>query len=287
MLREGLLECSGGHEFPVRDGIPRFANDGYAGSFGFQWTRFARTQLDSASGATDSRDAFRLKTGFSEAALKGRRVLDLGCGMGRFAEIAADWGAQVVGVDLSAAVDAAGANLHGRQNVGVVQADVANLPFPAASFDFIYSIGVLHHTVDTHTSFHRLPPLLKPGGQIAVWVYSTKLRVLIGSQLLRPITSRLPKPLLLRMCRIAIPLGPLEMRRLVGRFLQVVLPVSLDPRSEWRWLDTFDWYSPRYQHKHSYGEVEGWFREAGLQDVRRLSFPTSVAGRRPSASSDR
>src|SRR5262249_21242944 len=103
-----------------------------------QWNRFARTQLDSANGTTESRDTFVEKTGWALADLKGVRVLDAGCGMGR-----------------------------------------------------------------------RNP--------------------------------------------------------------------------EWRWLDTFDWYAPKYQWEHSGEKVERWVRAAGREGVRRYSFPVSVSGHRPPA----
>jgi hypothetical protein len=61
----------------------------------------------------------------------------------------------------------------------------------------------------------------------------------------------------------------------------MILPTSMDPDPKWRWLDTFDWYSPRYQWKHTDAEVEGWFKEVGLIDIKRGHIPVSVRGRRP------
>ncbi len=281
VVSEGELRCSLSHVWPVRDGIPRFSGEQYAESFGFQWKAFARTQLDSANGSSASRDTFVEKTGWSLEMLKGRRVLEVGCGMGRFLEVAADAGAEAVGVDLSAAVDAAQSNLGSRSNVNIVQADVFCLPFAESVFDMIYSIGVLHHTPDARKAFLRLPDLLKPGGRIAIWVYGSQLRKYVVSELLRPVTSRLPKRLLLQLCRMAIPLGRWQAKSWLRPLWNKLMPVSLHPDPTWRWLDTFDWYSPRYQHKHSYEEVEGWFRSVGLEEVRRLPFPVSVSGRRP------
>jgi SAM-dependent methyltransferase len=277
--------CPGcGARFPVVGGIPRFvAAELYAESFGFQWNRFAQTQLDSARDARWSRETFVQKTGWSLEALRGTRVLDAGCGMGRFAEVCADAGAEVHAVDLSTAVEAAARNLGDRANVRVYQADIMALPFPEGSFDYVYSIGVLHHTPDTRAAFRRLVPLVRPGGAIAIWVYSSRLRWLLGSQLLRLLTPALPKPWLLRASRIAIPLYHVHRIPLVGRATSVLLPTSKDPDREVRWLDTFDWYSPRYQWKHSYPAVEGWFRDAGLTDIRRGAFPVSVRGVRPRA----
>lgn len=200
--------------------------------------------------------------------------------MGRFAEICAEAGAEVHAVDLSGAVNATYLNLGHRPNVHIYQADIMNLPFPDESFDFIYSIGVLHHTPNTKAAFLRLVPLAKFGGIIAIWVYSKKLRLLLGSEILRRFTPLLPKELLLKASKAAIPLYHLHRIPLIGTFTGILLPTSMDLDPEWRWLDTFDWYSPRYQWKHSFEEVEGWFEEAGLAKVWKGEFPVAVSGLR-------
>jgi len=274
-----------GARFPIVRGVARFVDSQeYTDSFGFQWNYFAKSQLDSANGSTRSRDAFIEKTGFTLEELRGKRVLDAGCGMGRFAEIAASAGAEVHAVDLSAAVEAAQSNLAGKGNISFYQGDILNLPFAEAAFDYIYSIGVLHHTPSTKRAFLSLVPLLKPGGSIAIWVYSKRLRLMVGSEIMRPLTSRLPKRLLLKMCRVAIPLYYVHKIPVLGTVSAALFPTSLNQDPEWRWLDTFDWYSPRYQFKHTSDEVENWFREAGLTGLTRLSFPVSMRGRRPERS---
>jgi SAM-dependent methyltransferase len=264
-------------------GVRRFVeSEHYSGSFGYQWNRFARTQLDSANGTTRSRDAFVERTTWPLNALAGKRVLDAGCGMGRFAEVCADAGAEVYGIDLSSAVDAASANLGARANVAICQADILSPPFQPGSFDFIYSLGVLHHTPDTRQAFESLVPLLRPGGSMAIWVYWDRLaRVMPGSELLRPLTSRLPKPLLLSLCRVAVPLYHVHRLGALGMVTSAILPTSMDPDPEWRVLDTFDWYSPRFQWKHSEPEVRRWFSEAGFTDLSSSTLPVGVSGRKP------
>lgn len=268
--------------FPIRGGIPRsVGGEWYSESFGFQWKRFEGSQLDSANGTTRSRDTFLQKTGWPLHDLRGRRILDAGCGMGRFAEVCADAGAEVHAVDLSTAVEAAARNLRHRLGVRPYQADIMNLPFPDESFDFIYSLGVLHHTPDTRAAFLRLPSLLKPGGCVAIWVYSSTVVLSWGGRTLRRLAPSLPKSWLLWACRIAIPLYHLHRMPGIRRVTSALVPTSMDPDPEWRWLDTFDWYSPAFQWKHSYEEVEAWSREAGLTEIRRGEFPVSVRGIRP------
>jgi SAM-dependent methyltransferase len=282
-LDEAGAHSARGLVAPRRDGVLRFVeSDSYAESFGKEWNWFSTTQLDRPDEQrTESRETFFEKTGFSPEELNGKTILDVGCGMGRFAQVAADHGARVVGVDLSVAVEAANANLGTLPNTAFLQADVFKLPLKPESFDLIYSLGVLHHTPDTRAAFCELPRLLRPGGKLAIWVYTDELtpRYLVAD-LLRRITSRMPPRRLLSLCRIAIPLGRVYRNRF-GKYLLPILPASQHPDPEWRVLDTFDWYAPRYQWKHSAPEVESWFSEVGLIDVDRHPVPVSVSGRRP------
>jgi SAM-dependent methyltransferase len=275
--------------FPAVDGVVRFVQaQKYAGSFGFQWNVYARTQLDNAT-SRESETDFRNRTGLEPEDLRGKLVLDVGCGMGRFADIASRWGARVVGVDLSAAAEVAARNLGGRETVSIFRGDVFSLPFAPASFDYIYSLGVLHHTPNCEKAFKRLPRLLKPGGTIILWVYSSYNRWYRMSDLYRRVTHRLPSRGLHALCYVAMPLYYVHkgLRRLpvVGRWLSnllhLALPISLHPDSAMRVLDTFDWYSPNYQSKHTYEEVFRWFEGSGLEDLRVLHEPISVRGRRP------
>ena len=271
-----------GARFPIERNISRFVQgQSYAQSFGFQWQYFSRTQLDSSNGRKESRDTFVEKTGWTLEQLRGKRILDVGCGMGRFAEVCADAGAEVHAIDLSAAVESAANNLKNRPGVFLYQADVMRLPFVEESFDLIYSIGVLHHTSSTRSSFSRLPPLLKRGGTIAIWVYSKRLMLCAGGEVLRLMTPSLPTPWLLGASRIAKPLYYVHRIPLLGDVTRALLPTSMHPDPEWRVLDTFDWYSPRYQWKHTFKEVKRWFSEAGLVDIETQRVPVSVRGTRP------
>jgi len=277
-----------GAKFPIVRGIPRFvANEDYVDNFGFEWTTHSQTQLDSRENQTSEKQ-FRENTRIDPEELRGKLVLDAGCGMGRYAEVASRYGARVIGIDLSRAVEAARQNLADRDNVQILQANLLKLPFPDQTFDFIYSIGVLHHTPNCETTFRGLVRLLKPGGTIVIWLYQgynrTSYRL---SDIYRKITTRLPNRLLHAMCYVAVPiyyvdvalnkihLGPL------AQIIRIMLPVSHHPDWRWRVLDTFDWYSPQYQSKHTYEEVFGWFESEGLVNNRVMSFPVGVSGQKP------
>jgi SAM-dependent methyltransferase len=242
----------------------------YVSSFGFEWTTFDRTQL-----GEESKQDLITKTGLNPDDVRGKRVLEAGCGVGRHSMWLAEWGAEVVAVDMSDSVYPAARNTKG--SVKIVQADLTKLPLQRESFDIIISIGVLHHTPDTRESFLSLIPYVKPGGRIAIWIYATDMAVGL-SPLWRKVTSRMNPRWLLRLCRLVARLYPLYQIPKVRGVLRYVLPISYHPDPNWRVLDTFDWYSPRYQWRHSEREVREWFEEAGLRDVETLAFPVSVTG---------
>lgn len=285
---DGLVCMACQRKYPALKGVLRFVDaEYYAGSFGFQWHLFRQTQLDNETSHRSESD-FRRRTGFEPENLAGKLVLDVGCGMGRFAEVATRWGARVVGVDLSLAAEVAEENLKERQ-AAFFQADVFKLPFAPESFDYIYSLGVLHHTPDCKAAFQSLPRFLKPGGRIAIWLYSKYNNWYKMSDVYRKVTRRMPPKLLHKLCYGVIPLygvhRVLKKVPLVGRLtsgaLAYVIPMAHNPDPKWRVLDTFDWYSPWYQSKHTYEEVFRWFEESGLEDLRVVLQPISVTGRRP------
>src|SRR5271157_2269296 len=276
-------------EFPNVQGIARFvAAQDYAASFGFQWHRYPKTQLDHDE-VRESDANFRVKTALNPAELSGKLVLDVGCGMGRFAEVATRWGARVVGVDLSAAAEVAARNLADR-NFVALQADVFNLPFAPESFDLIYSVGVLHHTPDCEAAVKVLDRYLKPGGILAVWLYSGYNKWYRFSDVWRKYTHKMKPRTLHCILKVAVPFFhhlnqglrrvPLLGRPVAGA-IQYVFPVNRQKDAELRLLDTFDWYSPKYQSKHTYEQVFRWFEDMHMEDMHVGQSSIAVRGRKP------
>jgi len=262
---EGSYTCGKFHNYPVLNGIPRFVkSEHYAQSFGVQWNTFdvVREEEDS--------EVFKVKTSLNPKELRGKIVLDAGCGGGRYAFLLGKAGAQVIGVDLSAAVQKAKSICQNLPNVQIIQGDLLNLPFSPGQFDLVYSIGVLHHTPDTRKAFQAVAKMVKPAGKLAVWVYrkNTMPQEWINSSL-RAVTSRLPhsilKPVTFFMGAIlgGIPVLNITLSRLVSLGSSV-------PDWRLRACDAFDWYSPKFQFHHSPEEVLDWFKEEGFTNVRLL-----------------
>jgi SAM-dependent methyltransferase len=280
---DGKAYVGADRHYPIINGIPRFVDsDRYARSFSFEWNTHDRTQLDIYRDDRPSEREFVAKTGFTPEFLSGKLVLDAGVGAGRYADIASRWGADVVGVDLSYAVEAAQRNLGERSNVWIAQADIGALPFCPTSFDVIFSIGVLHHTPDTRAYFHKLVPLLKPGGVIAIWVYSRSDDYAIRARWV-PFVNKLPDNVFYAWCRWFVPWAQARLTYPLVGALRRTFPFPTHGLGiEYDILDTFDGYSPAFHGIHSPEEVEGWFQEAGLVDIEQPSeWITCMRGRRP------
>lgn len=276
----GSLQCrTCALRVPVVRGIPRFVeSDGYVKNFSVEWTRFKTTQLD-RNGTRASAQRFQQSLDVPLAELRGKRVLDAGCGMGRFADVVAAHGGTVVGVDLSYSVDAAAENLAGYDRAHVLQADLRRLPLRPGSFDVIYSLGVLHHTPDPRGTFQSLMPLLAPGGKISITLYSGYNQVYVAStNFWRRLTTRLPIQIVYGLSHLAIPLYHLYKIPVLGLIGKAVWPISLHPDPEWRLLDTFDCYTPKYQFSYTHYEVYRWFQEVGLREIAVLEPGISFIG---------
>lgn len=264
------LNCPSCHRaFPIVGGIPRFVAQEHLASFGHQWNTYEVAHND------EDRATFQAKTGVRLDELSGLRVLDAGCGGGRYSRIAAGAGAEVIGADHSSAVEKAARLCSGLPNVGFVQADLKNLPLEPGSFDFVFSIGVMHHDADTRAVFDAVAKMVKPSGRLAVWLYRRNqwwqeaLNTAVRKQTVRWPTKRLE-----RCCRLGAFLGGIP---IVRQTLNKVLNFSSHPNWENRLCDTFDWYAPRYQHHHTVDELCGWFRDAGYEDLTVL--PPEKPGR--------
>ena len=247
---------------PEVGGIVRFTQEKYAASFGRQWNRYdvMRPEEDAA--------VFRAKAGVDAADLAGLRVLDAGCGGGRYSHLLGGHHAFVVGVDLSLAVEKARSLCADMPNVQIVQADLLELPIAAESFDFAFSIGVMHHSSDPRRAFARVASAVKPGGRLAVWLYrrNTLPQECVNSAL-RALTTRMPARMLEKM---SVGLGLIGGVPLLNKSLNKV--VNFSNHADWtlRVCDNFDWYAPRYQSHHSLAELKQWFHEEGFSDLREL-----------------
>ena len=98
-------------------------------------------------------------------------VLDLGCGSGRWTKYIAKKVKLIEAVDPSSAIFSAVKLNEGEANVRVTQASVSNIPFNDNTFDFVISLGVLHHIPDTQQALIDVVKKIKTGGSILLYLY--------------------------------------------------------------------------------------------------------------------
>jgi ubiquinone/menaquinone biosynthesis C-methylase UbiE len=113
---------------------------------------------------------------------RGKRVLEVGVGLGTDFVQFARAGAEATGVDLTdAAIAAVGDRLalEGLE-ADLRVADAEELPFPDEEFDLVYSWGVLHHTPGTERALAEVRRVLKPGGEARIMLYSRRSWVALG-----------------------------------------------------------------------------------------------------------
>jgi 2-polyprenyl-3-methyl-5-hydroxy-6-metoxy-1,4-benzoquinol methylase len=281
------LSCRGGCRIPVVRGVPRFVESAnYAAGFGLQWKHFSKTQLDSDTGTTISKDRLTRCVGGSLEILRDKSVLEVGCGSGRFTEVMLAAGAKVFACDLSEAVEANYENCRGAENYFVCQADVRQLPVEPHSFEVVVCIGVIQHTPSPEETISKLSSYLKPGGLLVIDHYAPGYSQNFLQRNLRSILIRLPasvaKPLALMLARSLLPVHRLSWTngRGSGRYRRFLLKYSplVDyydayrelgavRLSQWSVLDTHDTLTDYYKHLRTAEQISESLKSCGLVDI--------------------
>ena len=315
---DGTLSCNRCSEsYPVVRGIPRLlppqvgAAEATSRRFAEEFTAFAADDRDldplelreylffSRSGIDRSvyeqvkgdyyptslePHAYRPDTSF----LHGKTVLDAGCGPGRFTEIAARADTRLtVGLELGSHVERAAARCRDLPNAFFVQGSVLQPPFRPDSFDYAFSIGVIHHTSDPREALIRIGSCVRADGAMSVWVYppeywGSPVRKFMNKLVHRLLVRVSDKTALAIVTKALYPLGRLQMRlarrrwtKLLGAPLFVV-GVPRHPSREVMIATIFDYFASRQISTHTYDELTNWFQEAGFVRSDRLPVPTSV-----------
>lgn len=297
--RDGeTLVSVAGERVPVVGSIPRFvASDGYSAPFGLQWNEHAHTQLDSRTQATLSRVRLERCIGMPIEKLAGLRVLEAGCGAGRFTELLVQSGALVHAVDLSSAVDA------NRRNIGdpppanyvVAQADLRDLPFPAKTFDLVLCLGVLQHTPSPEASIGDLWRMVAPGGLLVIdhygWTLSrlTKLAPLYRL-LLKRMSPAAAKRVTDALVDVFFPLhwavrGVPPLQMLLSRVSPCLVychkypQLTREQHEDWCRLDTYDELTDWYKRLRTVPQIRSTLAALGAVQIEAVRHPGIVEAR--------
>jgi arsenite methyltransferase len=303
-ILEGTLRSSGTRSYAITSGIPRLVvnedrdQKQTGDSFGFKWQQrstYASHEMHQACRQwLVQRYGFRGVDEMRRFFGSRRRILDAGCGSGFSASFWMDhsWQgqgtAEWVGVDISSAIDIAQERLGSTAGTHFLQADMMQLPFRAHAFDTIFAEGALHHTPSTERAVKALISYLEPGGQILFYVYRKKgpIREFADDHIrecmslldpeeawanLRPLT-RLGQALAELQAEVDVPedipclgiqAGRYDVQRLIyWHFAKLYWNEKFS--FEENHHVNFDWYHPRYAHRHTEEEIRRWCEEAGL-----------------------
>lgn len=285
------LACPQGCLYSCVAGIPRFvSSDNYATAFGSQWKAFRQTQLDSHTGTTITRDRLRRCLGGSFEAVRGKLVLEAGCGAGRFTELLLEAGARLFACDLSEAVEANRENCGGLPGYFVCQADITRLPVAPGQFDCVVCLGVIQHTPDPDATISALAKQLRPGGLLVIDHYTGVIQLRPTQDALRRYLLKRKPDFTLSFCNALVNvLWPLH--RLVWRSRAARSPLVAALRGwflhtspildyhyaypelpdkllkAWAVLDTHDALTDYYKHTRTIDEIAQSLEAAGLVDV--------------------
>ena len=281
----GLLEGDA-TVFPLLNGAYRIvASDNYTGNFGFQWNKFANTQIDKSGVTNISSVRFFAETSWDKEDLSGKNILEVGSGAGRFSEVVLrETKGNLYSVDYSNAVEANYKNNGPNDRFHLFQASIYEMPFEKAQFDKVFCLGVLQHTPDFEKSVKSLIEMAKPGGEVVVDFYFisgwwTKLN---AKYLLRPWTKKMSHEKLYRLIDKHID-GLIKASKFFSkiglgffnRFLPIcdikgTMPENISPEQlrEWCVLDTFDMFSPEFDQPQRISTVVDWFKKYGMKEVK-------------------
>ncbi len=302
-VQDNRLVCNAtGESFPIINGIPRLVGgideqqEQTQEGFGYKWQRTPKFGAEPGHLAM-TLQAYREWFGIEKPEdfavhMKGKTLLNAGCGCGRNEHVWGHLPARVVDLDISAAIDVARGNWGHDPRYQFVQADVHHIPFADGTFDVVWSEGVLHHTPNTKAGLNSCVRVLKEGGRILFYVYRQKaplrefaddhIRRLVADmspadawQALEPLTKMAQAFANLKV-NVTIPedvelLGFKAGTYDVQRFMYYNV-------MKFFWNDglsfdenvhlNFDWYYPKYCWRHTADEVRGWLKEFGLREVK-------------------
>lgn len=283
----GLTE-DGKLVFPYKNGAYRLVkDDNYTQNFGYQWNKFAATQIDRGKKNMQlSYNRFFAVTGWDKEDLTGSDILEVGSGAGRFSQIVLDHTkANLYSVDYSNAVEANFKNNgHHKERFHLYQASVYDMPFAESQFDKVFCFGVIQHTPDVQKTVQSLIAMAKTGAEVIVDFYCvngwwTKLQ---AKYIFRPITKRWSNEKLLNkieknvdwMIAATTFFNKIGIGRFVNRFIPIcdikgTIPQGLSKQEirEWCILDTFDMFSPEYDQPQKVNTVKKWFQQNGMKEV--------------------
>jgi ubiquinone/menaquinone biosynthesis C-methylase UbiE len=247
--------------------------------FGEEWSKFNEQNDDLVE--KWGRDYFDILN--DEMVNSETYALDVGCGTGRWTKYLAGKVGFMEAVDPSNAIFAADKLLGNIGNVRLSQASIETLPFENGTFDFVMSIGVLHHIPDTRKALNDCVKMVKIGGYFFVYLYYNLDRrgpfynaLFRLSNLVREFVSRLPGKVKHFVCDVLAIIFYMPFI-LAGRFIKFLgfedlaerMPLHSYQNGSFFVIrnDALDRFGTRLEQRFSEKEVIEMMENAGLTDI--------------------
>ncbi len=220
--------------------------------------------------------------------------IDVGCGTGRWSMLVAPRVRHLHLLDASAdALAVAMQNMRSASNVSFHVNSVADIPLPAQSLDFAYSLGVLHHVPDTQAAIAAIADKLKPGAPFLVYLYyafdnrPAWYRALWRmTDVTRLGVSRLPHAVRLAVSQTFAALVYWPLARGARLLSRLGLSTRVSPLSYYAdksfyvmRTDAYDRFCTRLEKRFTRGEIAEMLDRAGFTDVQfshRMPFWCAV-----------
>jgi SAM-dependent methyltransferase len=263
-------------EYHMPNGLPELGEKSIQSTFTDEWNCVQDNELSFLYSIDELKSIERnvLLKWIENSQEKINNVLDIGCGIGHesvaLQEVTNN--SEMFAIDLNFAMLKSGEVFKSRPRFHMIIASLFHLPLKPASFDLVYSQGVIHHTFSTVKAFKSIASYVRHGGHLTIWIYGlgdhlARLNdlgplvcvVYIAECILRPLISISPKILRdIFFGALAIVCHP-------------VIKMKVNHKAKWRLDNTRhsvrDWLSHKYVHRHSYNEVFEWFENRGFRII--------------------
>lgn len=274
----GQLTCVCGKTYPIVRGIPRLLPESMAHdlkkaqeTFSYEWKMFKFGERNWGQDIEHRKGLFLDAMGAAPEELRGKLMLDAGCGSGLLSmEMAKSFGMEVVALDLAFGIE----NAYGQNEnpyLYFIQGSVLELPLRSQVFERMYCAGVLVACPSAYAGFKAITRVLAKEGRCFIWVYhpiskqyypKEHYKLAVYNWIRTRITVRMPIRAQYYLYLSMLPFF----------FVKQGIEVALKKRpSPLTWREKmqafFDFFSPLYQHRYEPAEISSWFKEQGFQNV--------------------
>ena len=249
-------------------------------SFGEEWEKFDSFSHEEISNV--GQEYFDI-VDFEKLNTIEMTALDAGCGTGRWSVYLASKFKTIYAIDPSKAVLSAANLTKDIENIKLIQCSIDNVPFNKEYFDFVFSLGVLHHIPNTQKALNSIVNLVKPDGYCLIYLYYNldnrgifyKFLFFISS-LLRRLVSSLPKRSKKIFCdflafSVYIPLIYLSKLAFLffGDQLASKIPLNYYRKKSLNIIrnDSLDRFGTPLEQRFSRDEIKKMMEKSGLTDI--------------------